>query len=453
LRLVSGGINGVYLLEIHEQGIDKTDCLKIAVAYASGSPRILEDCWKKKIKVTFWGRYDETSPITLPILRSFLDRKSPNFVCKLVPDIFHAKIIWWEGYGAYIGSANLTENAWFGNIEAGVFFTEDELVESGLEEELSNFFEVLDTHSYSLTDEIYSELSSVESINIDFDKRLKEAKQAFHKNRSIPKKMPLTYFVKTKSLERQKIKFLKEWQDTLKTLRSIADRVSQDAQRPSWITSQVPKGVQADQFLHAFYYSEVRKGTRSIHWEFHDRNRGNPEKALQKAMEWWRNLDSPPHYEDRTIYEWAPFLREKFAKEVLPSLSKREFVEVCSRLHALRDHSLRVKYTTFGSNPLPTMNSDQRIQLLAEWLYGQRLPMGGTVLDTINHVLWSGPLSETPSRIFEACSLATWKIPHFGISTIGEIVGWALPDDFPPRNGRTSKALTALGYDVIIHSE
>jgi hypothetical protein len=450
---VGGGINGVYLLGIHEQGIDRTDSLKIAVAYASGSPHLLEDCWKRKIKVTFWGRYDETCPVTLPILKTFLDRRSPNFVCKLVPDIFHAKVIWWEGYGVYIGSANLTENAWFGNIEAGVFFTGDEIIESGLQEELSNFFEVLDTHSYALTDEVYSELSSVSKIKTDFDKQLKGAMQGFHKNRRIPKKASLTYYVKTGALERQRNKFLKEWQDTLQTLRSIADRVSQEAQRPYWITPEVPKGVQADQFLHAFYYSEVRKGTRSVHWEFHDKNRGNPEKALQEAMVWWRSLDSPPHNEDRTIFEWAPFLREKLSKEVLPSLSKSDFVQVCSRLHALRDHSLRVKYTTFGSDPLPTMNSDQRIQLLAEWLYGQVSSTGEKVLNTINHVLWGGPLSDIPSRIFEVSSLAMWKIPHLGISTIGEIVGWALPDNFPPRNGRTSKALTALGYEVAIYSE
>ncbi len=33
------------------------------------------------------------------------------------------------------------------------------------------------------------------------------------------------------------------------------------------------------------------------------------------------------------------------------------------------------------------------------------------------------------------------------------MVGWALPDHFPPRNGRTSKALKALGDDVTIHVE
>ena len=32
--------------------------------------------------------------------------------------------------------------------------------------------------------------------------------------------------------------------------------------------------------------------------------------------------------------------------------------------------------------------------------------------------------------------------------TLGEIVGWANPDLFPPRNMRTSKSLRALGYDV-----
>jgi hypothetical protein len=30
-------------------------------------------------------------------------------------------------------------------------------------------------------------------------------------------------------------------------------------------------------------------------------------------------------------------------------------------------------------------------------------------------------------------------------------LGWALPDTFPPRNGRTAKALKALGYEVTVH--
>ena len=44
-----------------------------------------------------------------------------------------------------------------------------------------------------------------------------------------------------------------------------------------------------------------------------------------------------------------------------------------------------------------------------------------------------------------------WKIPHMGLSMLGEIVGWAKPDFSPPRNGRTNKALHALGYSVKIN--
>lgn len=43
-----------------------------------------------------------------------------------------------------------------------------------------------------------------------------------------------------------------------------------------------------------------------------------------------------------------------------------------------------------------------------------------------------------------------WAIPRIGLSSLGEIVGWARPDEFPPRNMRTSKGLRALGYNVRI---
>jgi len=43
-----------------------------------------------------------------------------------------------------------------------------------------------------------------------------------------------------------------------------------------------------------------------------------------------------------------------------------------------------------------------------------------------------------------------WAIPHVGLSSLGESVGWARPDEFPPRNMQTSKGLRALGYNVRI---
>ncbi len=45
-----------------------------------------------------------------------------------------------------------------------------------------------------------------------------------------------------------------------------------------------------------------------------------------------------------------------------------------------------------------------------------------------------------------------FQLRHFGQSSLGEAVGWARPDDYPPRNNRTNKALRALGHDVKLFS-
>ena len=39
-----------------------------------------------------------------------------------------------------------------------------------------------------------------------------------------------------------------------------------------------------------------------------------------------------------------------------------------------------------------------------------------------------------------------WGLSLLGENTIGEIVGWTMPDRFPPINDRTRKALHALGF-------
>src|SRR5205814_5464528 len=100
----------------------------------------------------------------------------------------------------------------------------------------------------------------------------------------------------------------------------------------------------------------------------------------------------------------------------------------------------------------PQMPREARTRYFAEWLYSQKSSDGSGPCDVIHFVLYGGPKKETPDRLFAACFEEDKKISHMGISTLGEMAGWALPDDFPPRNGRTSKALKALGYDVTIHS-
>lgn len=51
-------------------------------------------------------------------------------------------------------------------------------------------------------------------------------------------------------------------------------------------------------------------------------------------------------------------------------------------------------------------------------------------------------------RIWAVAGSGQWRLPRIQFSTLGEIVRWAKPDDFPPRNDRTLNGLCALGYSV-----
>lgn len=456
MELVTGGINDLYLRSIHEKGIDSTEEVKAAVAYAAGDPYLLKECRENGTRLTLWCRYDDSLPVTLNVLKRFLETGSPNYVCKLIPDIFHAKVIWWVGYGLYVGSANLTDRAWFGNIEAGVFLYEDELISSGLVREFELFFSKLDEKSTQLTDEIYRELEDLQRVNRDIDSSARSARQYFNNTRIIPRLHPLNLITKAVAIETDRAKFINEWNSTLQCLRDISSLVSEGSNMPKWVPAGTPSGIQTDQFLHAYYYNKVRAGSRGSkkHWTMHAKNKANPERALREAIIWWSNLDTPPSHEEEHMKDWFPVHRELLARDRIMTLSLEDFSRVVSRVFALLDHAQRISYKSYGLHErLHSMDSRERVDYFANWLFHQRSVKGRSVLETLSYVLWSGRTTDVPNRIFIASNEEEWKIPHLGISSLGEIVGWVFPDEFPPRNGRTSKALTALGYHVEIHTE
>lgn len=449
MKFIAGAINGEFLLQIHEKAIHAAESVSAAIAYAAGEDRIIRDCLNNNIPLDYYGRYDGSAPVALPILKLFLDAKSPGFVCKLVPDIFHPKVIWWKGVGAYIGSANLTSNGWFGNIEAGIYLDDSELAEFDIDEELENFFSFIDSKSHLLSIEVYEELQALSKVS---DRQKSEKTTTFDRTRLLPHLALLTYVNAKSTDDELKRAFSTEWSDTIQLLRDIGTRVSADEFRPSWISKDVPQGVQVDQFLHAYYYSQVREGNKSKHNKLHDENAKTRERALVNAMNWWQKLTDPPHDERVTVEEWAPFLRVNLDQKKLLSLTADEFTEVYSRVHAARDHCLRVSKLTLGLLVDSESKREERVRLLGQWLFLQKSQEGSTVIQTIDYVLYGGAQKNLPDRLWEAHKSAKWRIPHFGVSTLGELVGWALPNEFPPRNGRTSKALYALGNMVRIHS-
>lgn len=452
MKLITGKLNHEWLEGVMIAATEAV-WVKAAVAYASGEPKLFDFCRQNNIRLNYWGRYDCSIPVATKILKNFLLEKSPNFTCKLIPDIFHAKVIWWGGYGAYIGSANLTAKAWIDNIECGIFMSESELVTKGIDLELEKFFNDIDEYAVPLTKEVYDELVEFESKQDDLNRQLRDLLAKLSQKRRTPYRKSLVSVDKVSRDDKAKGIFLKEWNDTLQILRDLSDLLIVQDNRPQWIEGDVAKGILADQFLHAYYYTRVRDGNSHPFNKFYDDHKDDPEAAVMEAITWWKNLKNPPSGEDTIIYEWAPLNFDYLSKSKLPSLNQSQFSEICSRVHAMREHSLRVDNETYGL-PKDTKNKgrDECIELLSRYLWNQKTKSGKSVLEVIYYVLYGGAIEDVPNRLWEATQHDKWRIPHLGISALGEIVGWAMPDTYPPRNGRTSKALTALGHNVTIHS-
>lgn len=446
MHLILNGINGRYLRDLTENATSKTEEVVAAVAYATDADLLFEWCWKNSLPLKFYGRLDADVAVTVPILEKFLSRESPNFVCRLVQH-HHAKVIWWRGVGLYIGSANLTPSAWYKNVEAGCFFQEEEISDD-MAQEVGALFSTLERHSTPLTDEL---LEVIKKRSRRLRKSPNEADE-FWKSPSIKTWSGLVHTAPKTATERRRKDFLDEWHSTLQELRNIGERISRPENRPGWISSFAPAGAQADQFLHAHYYQRTFEGGKANYSAFFEKNKSHRAEALAEAIAWWRELPSAPNEEDYMLNVTAPFLRDVLSKQKIADMDVNAFREVCMAVHAIKDYSRRVSNRAVklseGSYTIP-----QKVDALSHRIWNDRSAGGFRVVELLTHVLYGGSNEELPERIWQAMSDPTWKIDGLGISAIGELVGWALPDRFPPRNGRTSKALRSLGYEVTVHVE
>ncbi len=450
MKLILGGINGEYLQNITLNAASQTDEVLAAVAYASKGALLFDWCWKHKIPLKFWGRLDDTVAVNTNVLSDFLKRQSPTYVCKLV-QYHHAKVIWWKGVGIYIGSANLTDNAWFKNVEAGCFFEEDE-IDDAMATDIQMLFDTLDAHAVPLTEELLNEMSARSR---EINARMPDAGKFWSSpSLSFGKWNGLVQTEPKSAGDRKKAEFLEEWHSTLQDLRRISEIVSHDENRPKWISSDIPAGAQADQFLHGHYYQHTFNGRKANYQAFYEQNKGRQEEALKEAVGWWRNLPVAPQSEDEMLNVQAPLLRGLLAQDQITKMSYEDFEDICRRVHSIADYSRRVKNTAVSLIDDGTSYTiPQKVKALSKRIWADQSGNGSRVDQVLAFVLYGGSSEQLPERLWQAVIDPKWKIDGLGISALGEIVGWALPDKFPPRNGRTSKALRSLGYDVRVHVE
>jgi PLD-like domain len=448
MKFIANWINGSYLRKILPPSSVEVGGVLAAIAYGSNEEHFLQNCIDNKYRLDIWMRFDHTVPVKIPLLKKLLNLTSKNIFCYQIPDRLHSKVIWWQGYGAYIGSANLSDRAWSTNIEAGLFIKDLELVESGLVAELDGFFDRLRKlpQSFPLCKETIDE---IERINIARSGIFKI--DEISKNmRTVPEFQGLPFSSILHIQERRKEAFRNEWNEALTILRSIAKDVIKF--RPAWVKENIPSAWQADQFLHAYYYNNVREGNRHPYEEFYQANKRNPGAALQETLVWWKSLKEPPTHEDQTFYESAPYIQKMLSKDRILNLTQGEFQKICKYTHATKDHITKIPLKRMGVDYQASMSIEERIKIYSKWLWEINNQRGMNVAGILNYVLYTGNSNFIWRRLFEVTNDEKYIIPHYGLNSIAEVIGWAQPEVIPPRNGRTSKALRALGYDVRVYS-
>lgn len=449
MKVFSNGLNQNYLSSILPGSEIDIDWVKAAIAYGNDADTLIKNCLENKRRLDIWMRYDHTVPVAPALLKILLRNLKNNIFCYLIPDMLHAKIIWWRNYGVYIGSANLTQRAWWSNIEVGVFLSEYELEEAGALLEIESIFDSLRELDVAmeLSQGIIEEQERIQKARAQYDEKTESIARRL---RSTEPWSGVDYIAsssnKTKSRGQN---FLREWQQGLTYLEELANMAPDF--RPHWLNENVPATWQADQFLHAFYYNKVKTGNSFPYEDFYKHNSLNPSRALQENLQWWKELTSPPSDEDINCHVRAPVIQNHLSMVQLKSLTLSDFIEVCRANHSTADHVRRLGSQLLLAGGLDVMNGDDRIKAFATWIWSQKNKKGETIKDLLYFVLDSGPSQNLPERLFEAASNIERRIPHFGINQFAEIAGWARPNLYPPRNGRTSKALRALGFDVRIY--
>ncbi len=448
MKLIANGLNKQFFISFLPPSGCEIDGVVAAIAYGDDKTTLLDHCLKNHHRLDIWMRYDHTVPVSPSLLEKLLANTKNNVFCKLVPDCLHSKIIWWKGYGAYIGSANLTERAWYTNIESGIFLTESDLYSSNLIEQLEEFFDNLASldSCVDLSKDIIDEQRQLLKLKIELEK--KERNNI--KKRKIPEWGGVSFIDNKKTKDKRKESFHKEWESTFSIIENISGQIND--YRPVWISEDTPKFWQTDQFLHAYYYNIVRQKDNTYPYEdYHRTNSKNPQAALMSMLSWWKDQSVPPSHEDTNLGINAPYIREHLSNTHINSLTKDSLHKIFFYTHATMDHVLKMSAETFGHTAKTSLNKEERAVLFTEWIMSKTNQKGMTIAELLNYVLYGGKPSLMWERIYQAGKDDEYKFQHYGINSIAEVVGWARPDDTPPRNGRTNKALRALGYPVRVN--
>lgn len=451
MKLVMGEINGAWLLDIMNGAASSCTQVTAAVAYATGNSPFFDNCLQHKMFLEFYGLLDEDQAVAIAVLEKLLAAGPFAARCHLVKGHYHPKIIWWHGYGAYIGSANLTLKAWFSNIECGVFYEEEEILGTPLQVHLEMLFDRVRQISKPVDSTLVKALKQLQRTSSTLDRERMKFKEQFE---DATKTFPSHHGLVAPSVNSKLSLFAVEWEQTLELLRGLRREFVSMNMRPKWVSPDANDTVHFDQFLHAYYYVRVREredrddAARSKERvdRFYERNKDRKAEALSEAVTWWASLDEAPYGEDLFIRETAPRMRKLFSKERIASWTSEEFTDAMMGVNAFKMHARQVRNKFFGLPDGHHETLEHRATRMAEWIWSQSRTGKKSLREMWSFLVWGEFPNNVAERLWMVTTDEQWAFARLGPSSLGEAIGWARPEDYPPRNNRTNKALRALGH-------
>lgn len=461
MRLVANSLNREYIFNIVQQ-IDRERLTRIdlAVAYATKMDAIFTLARETGVPLTLYTLADGNGFPGLRVARTFIVGDRVAWRLFLTRAYFHSKIMWFRGVGAYIGSANLTDDAWYRNLECGVWIPQDELEERNWIPQLSAMFAALHDRFREATSHDLEALAQL----AESRRRLTAAEREFAEVRDrilahLPgNQSPNVRDRPTDGGGAARARFIDEWNQGIAILQKITRLFAENRDRwPDWVDQGAHPAIVQDQATEWWWQTDFRstRESRRLMLEAHESNRRDPDRAVRDLLDRWCRFDGG------NDGQWHPYindypreLHQLLLPDSLEQLDEHGLARIVFLCHSSREHARQIPNRTFGLPADAQHTVEERCAFYANFLWRQRSGAGRRVVDVLRYVLWGdqqGRASnqDSASRIWAAASHDDWRLPHLGVHILGELVGYARPGEFPPRNNRVSKTLYALGFDNI----
>lgn len=463
MDLIANSLNNRYPRELAAQADrDELTQIDLAVAYVSRMDELFNLAERRDVPFNLYALADGEFP-HIDVIRRFIESGHLSWHIFLTRAFFHPKIMWFRGIGAYIGSANLSDRAWVQNIECGVWIPQEELISMQWVGQLDLLFRMIAERSVAATSDHLKAL-------VQLRKRrgsLIRAQQEFQADvdralADLPGNQAptdITIHHEPGGVARQM--FLREWNQSLTILHKVGNLFAANRQHwPRWVDRDVPASIVQDQATEWWWDTEFRRTreSRLIMEEVHRKNAVNPDAAVRSLLDRWCKFDGSGHAGDSYpawINEHPRELSVLLMPDELAQLDIRRLGRILYLCHASREHARQIPNHELGLPAGETRTREERAPLLAEYLWSKTSRKGRRIKDLLEFVLWGDRRAgsqgniDVANRIWIATHNDEWRLPHLGVHILGELLGYARPDQYPPRNNRVSKTLYALGFSGI----